>query len=96
MRAVEDGFARLEVREAVGALAARRVPASEVRMLGQLFDDPQVRANGLVQAVEQPGVGTVRLLGSLFKVDGVAAGRARPAPALGEHADELLGAPARR
>ena len=96
VRAVEDGFARLGVREAVAALAARRVPASEVRSLGQLFDDAQVRANGLVQEVEQPGVGPVRLLGSLFKVDGAAAGRGRPAPALGEHADELLGAPARR
>ncbi len=96
VRAVEDGFARLGVREAVAALAERRVPASEVRSLGQLFDDPQVRANGLVQEVEQPGVGHVRLLGSLFKVGGTAAARGRPAPALGEHADELLGAPARR
>ena len=58
------------VREAVDALGARGVPASEVRSLDQLFDDEQVRANGLVQAVEQPGVGAVRLLGSPFKVDG--------------------------
>ena len=96
VRAVEDGFARLGVREAVAALAARRVPASKVRSLGQLFDDAQVRSNGLVQEVEQPGVGPVRLLGSLFKVDGAAAGRGRPAPALDEHADELLRASARR
>jgi crotonobetainyl-CoA:carnitine CoA-transferase CaiB-like acyl-CoA transferase len=91
VRAVEAGFARLSVREAVDALCARRVPASEVRSLTQLFGDEQVRANGLVQEVEQPDVGSVRLLGSLFKVDGVARGRGRPAPRLGEHADELLG-----
>ncbi len=96
VRAVKDGFARLGVHEAVEALAARRVPASEVRSLSQLFDDPQVRANGLVQEVDQPGVGPVRLLGRLFKVAGAATGRGRPAPALGEHADELLGAPTRR
>ncbi len=84
VRAVEAGFARMDVREAVESLGERRVPASEVRSLDQLFDDPQVRANGLVQTVEQPGVGTVRLLGSLFKIDGVAAPRGRPAPALGE------------
>jgi crotonobetainyl-CoA:carnitine CoA-transferase CaiB-like acyl-CoA transferase len=94
--AVEAGFARMTVRDAVDALAARRVPASEVRSLRRLFDDEQVRANGLVQTVEQPGVGAVRLLGSLFKVDGVAEGRARPAPGLGEHTGELLGADARR
>jgi crotonobetainyl-CoA:carnitine CoA-transferase CaiB-like acyl-CoA transferase len=96
VRAVEAGFARMSVQDAVDALAARRVPASEVRSLPRLFDDEQVRANGLVQTVEQPGVGAVRLLGSLFKVDGVAEGRARPAPGLGEHTDELLGVPGRR
>ena len=95
VRAVEAGFARMGVREAVESLGERRVPASEVRTLDQLFDDPQVRANGLVQTVEQPGVGTVRLLGSPFKVDGRATGRGRPAPALGEHAGELLGEPTR-
>jgi crotonobetainyl-CoA:carnitine CoA-transferase CaiB-like acyl-CoA transferase len=93
--AVEAGFARLSVREAVDALAARRVPASELRSLDQLFDDAQALANGLVQDVEQPGVGRVRLLGSPFKVDGEPTGRARPAPGLGAHAGELLGAPAR-
>ena len=57
VRAVEDAFARLSVREAVDALSARGVPTGEVRSLDQLFDDEQVRANGLVQTVEQPGVG---------------------------------------
>jgi crotonobetainyl-CoA:carnitine CoA-transferase CaiB-like acyl-CoA transferase len=96
VKAVEAGFARLAVRDAVAALAERRVPASEVRSLRQLFDDPQVVANGLVQTVEQPGVGPVRLLGSPFKVDGRPTSQGRPAPALGEHADELPRTPARR
>jgi crotonobetainyl-CoA:carnitine CoA-transferase CaiB-like acyl-CoA transferase len=96
VRAVEEGFARLGVRQAVAELAARGVPASEVRSLDQLFADDQVRANGLVQTVDQPGVGPVRLLGNPFKVDGVAAPVGRHAPALGEHRDELLGEPTRR
>jgi crotonobetainyl-CoA:carnitine CoA-transferase CaiB-like acyl-CoA transferase len=96
VRAVEDGFARLSVREAVDALAARGVPAGEVRSLDQLFDDEQVLANGLVQTVEQPDVGPVRLLGSPFKVDGRISAGGRPAPALDQHAGELLGAPQRR
>jgi len=93
VRAVEDGFARLGVRDAVSELGERRVPASEVRSLGQLFDDAQTSANGLVQTVDQPGVGAVRLLGSPFKVDGVASPAGRPAPLLDEHAGELTGAP---
>jgi crotonobetainyl-CoA:carnitine CoA-transferase CaiB-like acyl-CoA transferase len=96
VRAVEEGFAALSVGAAVDALAARGVPAGEVRSLDQLFDDTQVRANGLVQTVEQPGVGAVRLLGSPFKVDGRPTGSGRPAPALDQHAGELLGEPQRR
>jgi crotonobetainyl-CoA:carnitine CoA-transferase CaiB-like acyl-CoA transferase len=90
VRSLEEHFAGLGTAEAVAALAERRVPASEVRHLEQLFDDEQVRANGLLQTVEQPGVGPVRLLGSVVKVDGGAAGPSRPAPALNEHAKELL------
>ena len=93
VRAVEAGFAGLTVREAVESLADRGVPASEVRSLDQLFDDPQVNANGLVQTVDQPGVGAVRLLGSPFKVDGVPTASGRSAPRLDEHAGELSGAP---
>ena len=90
VRAVEDAFARLSVRETVDALCARGVPAGEVRSLDQLFDDDQVRANGLVQTVDQPGAGPVRLLGSPFKVDGRPSASGRPAPALDQHAQELL------
>ena len=93
--AVEAGFARLNVDEAVAGLAARGVPAGQVRALAQLFDDEQALANGLVQTVEQPGVGSVRLLGSPFKVDGAAGGRGRPAPGLDEHAGDVLGARSR-
>jgi len=96
VRAVEAAFARLSVREAVDGLSAQGVPAGEVRSLDQLFDDEQVRANGLVQTVEQPGVGPVRLLGSPFKVDGRPSGSGRAAPALDQHAGELLAEPQRR
>ena len=89
-RAVEQGFACLSVAEAVAGLAARSVPASEVRGLEQLFDDAQAQANGLVQTVDHPTVGPVRLLGSVFKVNGAPTARGVPAPRLDEHRRELL------
>ena len=76
--------------EAVAGLAARSVPAGEVRGLEQLFDDAQAQANGLVQTVDHPTVGPVRLLGSVFKVDGAPTARGVPAPRLDEHRRELL------
>jgi crotonobetainyl-CoA:carnitine CoA-transferase CaiB-like acyl-CoA transferase len=74
----------------VGRFRAAGVPASEVRLLDQLFEDEQVRANGLVQTVGNDHVGAVKLLGSLFKVDGVVVTPERPIPALGEHTEEVL------
>ncbi len=66
------------------------VPASEVRRLEQLFEHDQVSANGLVQTVDHAGVGQVKLLGMLFKIDGDAAPSTRAIPALGEHTEEVL------
>lgn len=68
------------------------VPAAEVRLLDQLFEDDQVRANGLVHTVEHDRVGAVKLLGSLFKIDGAAVAPQRAVPALGEHTEEVLAA----
>ena len=90
-QAVERGFGRLTVRGAVAALGGRGVPAGEVRSVQQLFWDEQAQANGLVQSVEHPGVGSVRLLGGVFKVDGLPTARGVPAPRLDEHHQELLG-----
>jgi crotonobetainyl-CoA:carnitine CoA-transferase CaiB-like acyl-CoA transferase len=71
---------------------AAGVPAAEVRLLDQLFEDDQVRANGLVQTVEHDRVGAVKLLGSLFKIDGAATAPQRAVPGLGEHTEEVLAA----
>jgi crotonobetainyl-CoA:carnitine CoA-transferase CaiB-like acyl-CoA transferase len=69
---------------------AAAVPAAEVRLLDQLFEHEQAEANGLVHALEHDTVGTVKLLGSLFKIDGVVTPPGRPIPALGEHTGEVL------
>ncbi len=74
----------------VARFRAAGVPASEVRRLEQLFEHEQARANGLVHTLERAGVGPVTLLGSLFKIDGVATPPARGVPSLGEHTEELL------
>ena len=68
---------------------AAGVPASEVRLLDQLFEHDQVRANHLVHTLDQDGVGPVKLLGSLFKIEGVVTPPRRAVPALGEHTEEV-------
>jgi crotonobetainyl-CoA:carnitine CoA-transferase CaiB-like acyl-CoA transferase len=51
--------------------------------------DPQVRANGLLADVEQPGLGLVTMLGRTFGVAG-AEGPVGAAPRIGEHTDAVL------
>jgi crotonobetainyl-CoA:carnitine CoA-transferase CaiB-like acyl-CoA transferase len=86
---IEARFAESTVPGAVQRLTSCGVPAAEVRGLGQLFTDAQACANGLVQTVEQ-SVGPLKLLGNVFKVDGVAEPARRGAPGLDEHRAELL------
>jgi len=80
------------VRECVGWLRARGVPCEEVRTLSGLFEDAQVKANGLVQTIDQPDMGPVQLLGSPFKLDGEFVTARRPAPGRGEHTSEVFDA----
>jgi crotonobetainyl-CoA:carnitine CoA-transferase CaiB-like acyl-CoA transferase len=68
-------------------LAAAGVPASPVLMRESVVGDAQVAALGLVHEVDQPGLGVVRMLGSL--VGG--AEHAEPAPLLGADTDAVLG-----
>jgi crotonobetainyl-CoA:carnitine CoA-transferase CaiB-like acyl-CoA transferase len=88
----ERRLAARSVEEWVAGFRAAGVPAARVQMLSGRFNDEQVMANGLVQTIEQSGVGAVRLLGSPFKVDGVTAPARWSAPGLGEHTAEVLGA----
>lgn len=74
----------------VAACASAGVPAGEVRLVHQLFDDEQVQANGLVQRIEQDRGGSVAVLGTLFKIDGMTQPSSRPAPRLGEHTESIL------
>ncbi len=82
----------MTVAEAVRELGPRGVPLGELRRHDARFEDAQARANGLVQDVDQPGVGRVRLLGNVFKVDGTSEPARRPAPRLDEHRAEVLAA----
>jgi crotonobetainyl-CoA:carnitine CoA-transferase CaiB-like acyl-CoA transferase len=85
----ERRIATETVERWVQRFRAAGVPASDVRLLDQLFEHDQVRANGLVHTLEHR-VGPVKLLGSLFKIDGLVTPPRRAIPALGEHTDEVI------
>jgi len=66
------------------------VPAGPVKSMGQVLDDPQVKARGMLVEVDHPVAGTVTALGCPIKFshgDGVTR---RGAPLYGEHTAEVL------
>jgi alpha-methylacyl-CoA racemase len=58
--------------------------------LDEALDSELVRARGMVTAIEQPQLGTVRQLGNPVRLSRTPADPTRPAPAFGEHTDEVL------
>jgi alpha-methylacyl-CoA racemase len=58
--------------------------------LDEALDSELVRAREMVVELEQPQLGTVRQLGNPVKMSRTPADPTRPAPAFGEHTDEVL------
>ena len=59
-----------------------------VNELAELFSDRHVLGSGILQEVEHPAAGTLRMLASPLLVDGERPPIRRPPPALGEHTGE--------
>lgn len=72
-------------------LDAAGIPAGRILTVDQVYASPQVAHLGLIEAVEHPELGTLRLPGSPLQYGRSAKADVRPPPALGQHNDELLG-----
>jgi len=66
------------------------VPCGPVNGVAEVFQDPQILAQEMVIDVDHPGSGIVGMLGFPIKLSGTPCRVRHPAPALGEHSDEVL------
>lgn len=62
---------------------------------GKIFSDPQIVFDAAVVTVDDPELGSIRMVAPLPKCEQAPAGVSRPAPGLGEHNGEGFGSPAR-
>ena len=69
---------------------AAQVPCAPVLRREDLPDHPQVRANELIVESVHPHAGPMREARPAVRFDQTPANIRRPAPALGEHTDEIL------
>jgi crotonobetainyl-CoA:carnitine CoA-transferase CaiB-like acyl-CoA transferase len=72
------------------AIFGENVPCSAVRSIDQMFDHPQVVAEGLVHEFEHPTVGSYRGMVAPLKFSASSPDVPCAAPALGEHTDRIL------
>jgi crotonobetainyl-CoA:carnitine CoA-transferase CaiB-like acyl-CoA transferase len=77
--------------QAIAELEAARIPAGPVLCLGQVLEDPQVKARELLKYVEYPGAPKpVPLADTAVRLSATPGGIRHRAPTLGEHTDEIL------
>jgi crotonobetainyl-CoA:carnitine CoA-transferase CaiB-like acyl-CoA transferase len=72
-------------------LTAAGVPCGSVRDLGELFADPQMAARHMMENVDHPLVGALRVLGTPLKLSDTAPSIRTAPPTLGQHTDAVLG-----
>jgi crotonobetainyl-CoA:carnitine CoA-transferase CaiB-like acyl-CoA transferase len=77
--------------QAIADLEAARIPAGPVLDLGQVLEDPQVRARDLLKYVDYPGAPKpVPLADTAVRLSATPGSIRHRAPTLGEHTDEVL------
>ena len=76
--------------EWIALLAAAEVPCGPINSIAEVFDDPQVRALGMVETVPHPTIGDLRLVRSPLSFGTSPVATKRPPPLLGEHTLEVL------
>lgn len=68
----------------------RHVPAGAVNDMAAVFAEPQVAALDMLRTVTHSRLGDVQVMRGPLRIDGSPVPVERPAPALGEHHDEIL------
>ena len=74
----------------LGKLKAVGVPCGKINSVAEALDDPHTAARRMVETVEHPVIGTLKMLGIPFKFSDTACSVRRGPPTLGQHSDEVL------
>ena len=76
--------------EWIELLLRNGVPAGPIHDVAEALDDPHVRARGMVQEVQHPTAGAIKLLGPVAKFSRTPAAIRLPPPPLGYDTDAVL------
>ena len=85
----EEVFLQHTAAEWLALLDEKGIPAGPVRFIEEVYDDPQVQANGLVTRLEHRDLGSLRMVGPLANFSETPL-EPSPPPALGQHTEQVL------
>ena len=88
---LEELFSGRSVEEWLALLKASEVPAGPVNTVDRALNDPQTVARGMVQEIEHPRIGPLRMVASPLHLEATPPVIRRHPPMLGEHTEEVLG-----
>jgi crotonobetainyl-CoA:carnitine CoA-transferase CaiB-like acyl-CoA transferase len=71
-------------------LKAVGVPCGRINSVAEALADPQTQARHMIETVQHPTIGDLKLVGMPYKFSGTPASVRRPPPTLGEHTAEIL------
>ena len=85
-----DEFARWPLDKLVDALKTQGIPAGGVRSIDEVLRDPQIIARAMVETVQHPALGPLRVLGIPVKLSETPGHVTSPPPTLGQHTRAVL------
>lgn len=90
VRICEEKFLQRTNDEWLTYLEQFDIACGPVRFIEELFDDPQVQANGYIQEYEHTLLGPIRGPAPIVQMTATPTRIQRASPALGEHTDDIL------
>ena len=87
---IEQALKRDNADAWLAKLKAAGVPCGKINSVAAALDDPHTAARSMVETVQHPIIGTLKMLGIPFKFSATPCSVQRPPPTLGQHTDEVL------
>jgi crotonobetainyl-CoA:carnitine CoA-transferase CaiB-like acyl-CoA transferase len=85
-----EEFTKKTRDEWMESLVAEGIPCGPINSMESLFNDPQVLHRHMVEVVDHPTIGKLKLVGIPVKYSEATPRIRRPPPLLGEHTEEIL------
>lgn len=87
---VQDALKHFTRKEILESMTAAGIPSAPVLTVGEMVEDPHVKARNMIAEVDYPGVGKIKIPNMAFRMSETPGTIRRTMPELGQHTLEIL------